>query len=179
MWERSFQAAGVDEICQRANVKKGSFYYFFPSKTDLAIAAIENSWAQTKGGLFDPSTIHPNGGLNQFHELIGHSYEFQLELISTKGGVLGCLFGNLGQEMARQDERLRIVVQKIFDAHCACIETALVCAEKKGEIPIGDNRQRAKNIFALIEGAHLLAKVENDPQIFRSLISAILVLASG
>ena len=33
--ENSYGAVGVEQICQRARVNKGSFYYFFKTKTDL------------------------------------------------------------------------------------------------------------------------------------------------
>jgi len=63
-------------------------------------------------------------------------------------------------------------------AHCDYIESALENAEQVGEIPVGNNRQRAENIFALLEGALLLAKVANDPQIFRRTTPAAMVVAA-
>lgn len=179
MWERSFQATGVDELCQRANAKKGSFYHFFPSKSDLAVAAIESAWERVKAGIFVPIFSNNGSGLSQLQDLVGKVYEFQLQVSIGKGGVLGCPFGNLGQEMARQDELIREALQKIFEAHCDFIETALLRAEKDGEIPKGDSRQRAKNIFALLEGALLLAKVANDPKIFLNAMPAVVVVAAA
>jgi len=179
MWERSFQATGVDELCQCAEAQKGSFYHFFPSKSDLAVAAIERSWAQVKAGFFEPVFSGDGGGLDQLRKLVEMVYEFQREVARESGGFLGCPFGNLGQEMARQDEQIRKALQKIFDAHCDYVEAALVRAEHAGEIPAGDNRQRAKNIFALLEGAQLLAKVANDPKIFRRVLPAIMVVAAA
>ena len=41
IWVGSYGSTSVDDICEKAAVKKGSFYYFFESKADLAIAAIE------------------------------------------------------------------------------------------------------------------------------------------
>ena len=38
IWQHSYGSVSVDDICERADVKKGSFYYFFPSKSDLAVA---------------------------------------------------------------------------------------------------------------------------------------------
>ncbi|MGX2032454.1 MULTISPECIES: TetR/AcrR family transcriptional regulator [Methylocaldum] len=179
MWERSFQATGVDELCQRANAKKGSFYHFFPSKSDLAVAAMESFWEHARAGIFEPVFSGSESGLTQLRELIERIHELQVQVSAEKGGVLGCPFGNLGQEMARQDEKIREALQKIFDSHCQFIEAALIRAEQAGEIPAGDNRQRAKNIFALLEGALLLAKVANDPQIFRRVISAVTVVAAA
>ncbi len=179
MWERSFQATGVDELCQRAKAKKGSFYHFFPSKSDLAVASIERSWAQAKAAVFEPVFSGDGSGLDQLRKLVEKVYEFQREVAVEKGAFLGCPFGNLGQEMARQDEQIRKALQKIFDAHCDYIEAALIRAEQAGEIPAGDNRQRAKNIFALLEGALLLAKVANDPKIFRGVMPAVAVVAAA
>ena len=81
--------------------------------------------------------------------------------------------------MACQDEQIRETLQKIFDAHYDYLESALVRAQQAGEIPAGDNRQRAKNVFALLEGALLLAKVANDPKIFRGVVSAVMVVAAA
>lgn len=39
--ERSYQAVGVDELCRAADVRKGSFYHYFPSKSELAKAVID------------------------------------------------------------------------------------------------------------------------------------------
>ena len=44
LWERNYGSAGVDDLCRAANARKGSFYHFFPTKADLAIAAIEFQW---------------------------------------------------------------------------------------------------------------------------------------
>ena len=38
---RSFADVGVNELCQHAGVKKGSFYHFFPSKQDLTLTALD------------------------------------------------------------------------------------------------------------------------------------------
>ena len=39
MWQNNYGAASVDAICERSGAKKGSFYYFFKSKSELAAAA--------------------------------------------------------------------------------------------------------------------------------------------
>ena len=45
LWHRrSYTDVGVGEICAEAGVQKGSFYHFFPSKQDLALAVIDDRW---------------------------------------------------------------------------------------------------------------------------------------
>ena len=41
IYARSYADVGVQEICNQAKVKKGSFYHFFPSKRDLTLAVLE------------------------------------------------------------------------------------------------------------------------------------------
>src|SRR6266568_885643 len=48
IWDNTYVSASLDEICQRANVHKGSFYHSFRTKADLAIAACEMLWQETQ-----------------------------------------------------------------------------------------------------------------------------------
>src|SRR6476661_5534009 len=48
IWTGSYGTTTIDQICEKAGVKKGSFYYFFQSKCDLAAAALEIGWAERK-----------------------------------------------------------------------------------------------------------------------------------
>ena len=38
---RSYHAVGIADLCAAADVRQGSFYHFFPSKSDLAKAVID------------------------------------------------------------------------------------------------------------------------------------------
>ena len=49
IWENSYGSTSVDAICEKAGAKKGSFYYFFESKSELAVAALEADWQRKKG----------------------------------------------------------------------------------------------------------------------------------
>src|SRR5258708_31052088 len=48
IWHNSYGTTSVDAICERAGAKKGSFYYFFKSKSELAAAALEADWDKKK-----------------------------------------------------------------------------------------------------------------------------------
>src|ERR1700751_2897723 len=43
--QQSYGSVGVDQICEQSGVKKGSFYHFFRSKSELTVAAYEYHWA--------------------------------------------------------------------------------------------------------------------------------------
>ena len=178
MWERSYQATSVDDLCQRAEAKKGSFYHFFASKTDLAIAAVEQLWTQAEEQLFKPIFCSDASGLEQLQMLVDTIHTFQVQAAEEKGDYLGCPFGNLGQEMAHQNEHLRLTLERIFNAHYDYLEGALDKAVLAGDLAQGENRLRAQRIFAMLEGTMMLAKVSNDPQIFQRVGPTLMAIAA-
>lgn len=48
IWENSYGSTSVDAICEKAGAKKGSFYHFFESKSELAVKALEADWQRKK-----------------------------------------------------------------------------------------------------------------------------------
>src|SRR5262245_1093285 len=52
---RSYESVGVQELCEAAEINKGSFYHFFPSKEDLLAAVIDAQWQTTRSEVLDPA----------------------------------------------------------------------------------------------------------------------------
>src|SRR5215472_10066942 len=79
IWTGSYGSTTIDQICEKAQVKKGSFYYFFDSKVDLAEAGIDEEWDEKRPELdsvFSP-TIPP---LDRLRKYCGLMYQFQAEI---------------------------------------------------------------------------------------------------
>src|SRR5436190_2437270 len=91
IWQHSYGAVTVDNICERAGVKKGSFYYFFPSKTDLVVAALDSHWQSLKPTL-DATFAAEVPPLDRFHNYFELMYLRQAALQEKYGRVLGCPF---------------------------------------------------------------------------------------
>ena len=49
--ERGYDAVSLDDVAERLDVTKGSLYYYFPGKDELAVAAIETLGADWTGRL--------------------------------------------------------------------------------------------------------------------------------
>src|SRR5450631_661836 len=72
IWESSYGSVSVDDICTRAGVNKGSFYYAFKSKSELAVADFECHW-ENKQPMMDKifsSQIPPLERLDTYCQLI-------------------------------------------------------------------------------------------------------------
>src|ERR1700709_1112369 len=68
IWTGSYGSTTIDSICDKAGVKKGSFYYFFESKADLAIAALEEAYEPKRAemdSIFSP-TVPPIDRLRHY-----------------------------------------------------------------------------------------------------------------
>ena len=79
IWTGSYGSTTIDDICEKACVRKGSFYYYFNSKADLALAAIEDKWQSMRAesdSLFSP-TVPPLQRLKNFFDL---GYRFQSDI---------------------------------------------------------------------------------------------------
>src|SRR5712671_7077632 len=70
MWENSYGTTSVDAICERAGAKKGSFYYFFKSKSELTAAALKAEWSKKSAemnAIFSP-TVPPIERFERYFE---------------------------------------------------------------------------------------------------------------
>src|SRR5262252_2734238 len=97
VWRESYGAVSVDAICERAEVRKGSFYHFFRSKDELVVAALEANWQSRKphlDGVF-AADVPPVARLLRYFTYL---YQRQLELERRYGRVVGCFYSSIGHE---------------------------------------------------------------------------------
>jgi TetR/AcrR family transcriptional regulator, transcriptional repressor for nem operon len=172
--ESTYAAASVDDVCADAGVRKGSFYYFFPTKRELALAAIDDRWKRAQANILEPAFIPDVEPLARivrfFHRVAQHQ----------RGGVvLGCPFGNLALEVSTQDEAIRDRVRAVFEGYCGYFEGALREAAADGSAASGNFHERATALLAYFQGAMLLAKTYNDPNLIHSLADHARALAGG
>jgi TetR/AcrR family transcriptional repressor of nem operon len=169
IYERSYNEVGVQEICDHAKVKKGSFYHFFPSKSDLALAVLDKSQTYICDEIINKSFNDDIPPLARIERFFNTLYEFHRQSKENSGNVFGCPFGNLGSEMSTQDEGIRNKVDSILRASEKPFEKALTEAVARGDLQTVDTAAMAKAIFAYTEGIMLYAKTCNDPELIREL----------
>ena len=175
-YTRSFADVGVAEICTEANVKKGSFYHFFSSKQDLALAMLDDYRAERSGEflrLAQDTSLPPLERLRRFSLYIAdHQEAFHRD----HGIVPGCPFGNMAAELSTCDEPIRNRITEVFTSFESAIERLLREAAGQGELIGVDLPATAVAMLAYLEGVILTAKTRNDPQIIRTLGPALVTL---
>ncbi len=174
LYTRSYGDVGVQAICERAGVKKGSFYHFFPSKQALTLAVIEEHLLISKRQILDQAFDPAQPPLERIRRFAARVYEVQKELRDLTGQVLGCPFGNLALEMSTQDETLRRELQQVFRRLEGLLRDTVQEAVARGELPGPvDAAATARAMLAYMEGVMLLAKTANDVELLRQLMPAL------
>lgn len=168
-WSGSYGSTTIDQICERAGVKKGSFYYFFESKSELATAALDARWQERRVELdrmFSP-TISP---LDRLRKLCNDHYEFQRDIKRKYGRVLGCPLFALGAEVCTQEDALRKKIEEILAYKRKYLESAIRDAHAAGLIEAPDPAAKAAMLQAYCEGLLTQARIQNDVEILRDTI---------
>jgi TetR/AcrR family transcriptional regulator, transcriptional repressor for nem operon len=137
IWTGSYGSTTIDQICEKAGVKKGSFYHFFEGKSQLAVAALETSWQDKRAELdaMFSATVPPLVRLQRYCDF---TYRVQSEMQVKYGHVLGCPLFAVGCEVCTQEDALQKKVQSILDYKRKYIEAAIRDAAATGEIESAD-----------------------------------------
>ncbi len=173
IWTGSYGSTTVDHICEKADVRKGSFYHFFDSKAELAKAAIEAEWEKEReqwDRMFSPS-VPP---LERFRRLAKRTYEEQVELKRQHGRVLGCPLCNLGAEVSTLEPELRETIERIMAQSRRYFETAVRDAKAEGLISTKDVAAKARTLHTYGEGLLTMARIHNNPELLRDMERGIL-----
>jgi TetR/AcrR family transcriptional repressor of nem operon len=172
IWNNSYGAVSVDRICARARVNKGSFYYYFPSKADLVVAAYEEFWQQ-KRPIYDRIFSPQVPPLERLEQWCQHIYEGQKQQSRKCGRVLGCPYAAAGAELSTQEEKIRRQAERVFDRACQYLESALADAKRQKLVDIDNPGAAAQTVYAAAMGLLLQAKVKNDVRVLRELAPAV------
>jgi TetR/AcrR family transcriptional repressor of nem operon len=166
MWENSYNAMSVDAICERAVAKKGSFYYFFKSKSELAAAALEADWAKKKAemdSIFSP-TVPP---LERFDRYFDFVHDRLAQLQKKCGSILGCPFVSVGSEVSTQDQSVRETIDRIMDTKLNYFISTVRDAQAQRLIDAPDPVAKAKALFSCYQGTMAQARIQNDVELLR------------
>ena len=175
IWTGSYGSTTIDQICEKSGVKKGSFYYFFESKAELAIVALETSWESKQAeldGIFSPM-VAPLDRIRKYCEF---TYKYQREIKQKYGRALGCPQFSLGSEVCTQEGLLQKKIQEVLDKKKRYLESAIRDAHAAGLIQAPDPAAKARMILAYYEGLLTQVRIQNDPEIMHEAVTGIFAM---
>lgn len=173
-----FNATGIESILKAAGVPKGSFYHHFGSKENFGIEVINlfaERYAEKLHSFFDDQSVEPLDRIRNY-------LESSIEHLTLENFSKGCLIGNLGQELADQNERFRDRLAEVFCDWLNIFADCLRQAQQAGALnPQLDAKKLASFLLSGWEGAILRAKVMRSPEPLKQFVGILFttVLTAG
>ncbi len=161
IWANSYAHVSVEDICREAGVQKGSFYHFFPTKIDLAAAALEEHWTEVKPEL-DAIFTHNKTAPAQLRALCAAIHQKQKDALAATGMVCGCPYATVGAELGSSSDHMRQLTKTMNARFCGYFEKLLKQAAAEKRIPARDLKQRALEMNIYVIGAMLQARLTNS-----------------
>jgi AcrR family transcriptional regulator len=156
MWERGYADTSPRDVRERSGVGQGSMYHHFPTKRDLALAALERNVADllpAASGLDGPGD--PMARIEAY-------------LMRPRDALKGCKVGRMTQDpQVREDPVLLAPVARAFaQIHVSWVKV-LREAVAAGQLPADLDPERvAHTLMAVLQGGYVLAIAQQDPGLF-------------
>jgi len=162
-YRQGYQGTSLDQVAQAAGVNRGSLYYFFKSKKNLALAVIGHYERLLHHHYLEPA-LGGGGGRAGLAALA----ERYARMPSASSPCCGCPIGNLSLELSGLDEELRERLKEVWEGIFARIAEAIRRAQKEGALdPGAEAAGLARAFFASIQGAHIIARSVLDEEALR------------
>ena len=160
IWEHGLGDVSVDMILERAGVLKGSFYHFFPAKSDLLVECLDNVWHRQSEKLaaIYAETTEPREALTLHLEMIRQE---QVEDRTRLGFVPGSFNMSIPTALLRDDARIARKLRELMDSHERYLEIGLQrIADSRGLTkPVATT---ARLLRYAVSGALLAARMDNS-----------------
>lgn len=174
----SYHGVGIAEICSAASVQKGTFYHFFPSKTDLLLAVIE----RRVGHIEDTVNKIAAGKVPAARKIV-QLFTVSLQNPAESNGDTprdamppGYFLGNIVLELASSNPPVQAAAKTAFNRwikSISVIVAQLIAEEKLNAL---DPEDAAEAILALVQGGSVMASAYNEPRKMRAFGNIALTL---
>jgi TetR/AcrR family transcriptional repressor of nem operon len=161
---KGFAGCSVDDICRAAGVTKGAFFHQFGSKEGLGVAAAQY-WTETTSAFFAAAPYHAHA--DALDRVLAY-LDFRKEIIAGEIPEFTCLVGTMAQEVYGSSAAIRDACASSIFGHAKTLEADIAAAMQARGIE-GDwtAASLARHVQTVIQGAFVLVKAANDPDIAR------------
>lgn len=170
IYQNGFQGVSVDKIVKKTDVTKGAFFHYFPTKSHLGYAIVDEYLRE----MILERWIRPIASYKNPLQGVLSRFRKNINAWSDENLIHGCPLNNLCQEMSSIDpifrEKLKVVMNLWIDE----TERYIKKAKQEGYLRKDVNtRQVAEFIVTLQEGTYGMAKCLGDRKLFDSLYGCL------
>jgi TetR/AcrR family transcriptional repressor of nem operon len=159
---KGYTATRIEDLCEAAGLTKGSFFHHFSSKEELALAAAEH-WNTVTGGLFASAPYRRL--VDPLDRLLAY-VDFRKAILQGELPDFTCFVGTMVQEVYGTHPPIRQACEQSIGGHAATLEPDIAEAiRQRGIAADWSPRSLALYIQAVIQGAFILAKAQDGPEV--------------
>jgi TetR/AcrR family transcriptional repressor of nem operon len=159
---KGYTATRVDDICEAAQLTKGSFFHHFKSKEELALAAADQ-WIAASERLFLSA---PFRSLPDPLDRLLAYIDFRKALLTGSLHEYTCFAGTMIQEVYETHPAVRDACEKSISGHAAMLVADI---EEAMRLYAADSSFSAESLAlytqAVMQGAFILAKAKQGPAV--------------
>ncbi len=161
-YEKGYGATGINEITQKTDIPKGSFYNHFKSKEEFGISVLDYYHSINK-------TQMEQALLNEDKSPLINLKKFFIDFIEEQNNIQncskGCLMSNLTMEMADRSEAFQKKVKQGFEEITAIFESCLNNAKQQNEIDENLNTALLANfVYNSWQGSVIRMKADKNTE---------------
>ena len=162
-------ATSVDEVIEAAKITKGTFFYHFKSKKDLAVALIEK-FSEVELQILESNmakaTKLSKDPLQQLLIFVGLIQELHAQL---KEGHIGCLFASYSYENQLVDKDLSAIATDTLTKSKNQLSNKIKEIIKVYPPRLSvDPDELADSFLVTLEGAYVMSRVMHKPEIIQT-----------
>ncbi len=147
LWSKGYNATSVNDIVKSAKIPKGSFYFYFNSKEDFAVQALEKYF---DGQIPSILEVLQNKEIPAKQRILDF-YEYRMVILKDElNCTMGCMACNLANEMAEHNEAIRNIIATKGNMVKKYIADVIEEAQLDGDI---SKAIKAKDLAEFIEDA--------------------------
>ncbi|MGF0117312.1 TetR/AcrR family transcriptional regulator [Promicromonospora sp. Marseille-Q5078] len=162
---RVWGATSPRQVLHASGVGQGSLYHHFPTKHDLAVAAV--------GATVDDALASARRDLEGDADPVDRVVAY---LERPRDALAGCKVGRLTSDQAvMDDDGLRDVVTAYFVRLLEAVAATL----REAGLPDDAARDRAHAAVAIVQGGYVLARATGDPEAMRAAVRGFVALLTS
>lgn len=154
IYEKGYQGASLSEILSKAQVHKGSMYYFFKNKKEMALSALKEKMKDRFTKRYATILTYESNILDELFKVLND--------ISLRDFKKGCPLANIVQEMSNLDVDFDAMSKGFYEDLKKCFKDILDKAILIKELKSCDTQKLALYITVVVEGAILATKATGN-----------------
>jgi TetR/AcrR family transcriptional repressor of nem operon len=154
VYEKGYQGASLSEILSKAQVHKGSMYYFFANKKEMAMTALKEKMSERFTKRYATILANESNILDELFKVLKNT--------SLRDFKKGCPLANIVQEMSNLDVDFDTMSKGFYEDFRGIIKEILDKAILLKELKDCDTQKLALYITVVVEGAILATKATGN-----------------